>query len=353
MRIVVSAATAAAVLCAAQLALAQGPPDRQERNRGERAAPQRDPGARGGQERGSPRVEQRERSVPRVQREQRPSAELARGGERRAVESGRDAGADRARRAREGAERRQVERRNVERRQMERRQVERRDAQQRQAEQPDRVRQRSKEDRADRVRERGDERVQQRADRGDRAEHRQAVRDARARLTQEQRTRFYSSFDRRRVTNVSFRARIGTRIPRSVRLYAVPAAVIGIVPAYSYYRYVYVDDTICIVDPDTYEIVDLIEYAPGAPTVVEARLALNDWERNLILDAIGPDFPEAGIELRLALGAEVPGRVELHRFPDVVLDRVPKVRDYRFAVTDSDVVIVDPRDREIELVVRR
>ena len=356
MRIVVSAATAAAVLCAAQLALAQGPPDRQERNRGERAAPQREPGARGGQERGGPRVEQRERSAPRDQREQRPTAERGRGSERRAVESSRDAGSDRARRAeraREGAERRQVERRNVEHRQMERRQVERRDAQQRQVERSDRVQQRSKENRADRVRERGDERMQQRADRGDRSERRQAVRDARARLTQEQRTRFYSSFDRRRVTNVSFRARIGTRIPRSVRLYAVPAAVIGIVPAYSYYRYVYVDDTICIVDPDTYEIVDVIEYGSGGPAVVEARLALSDEERVLILDTIGPDFPEAGIDLRLALGAEVPGRVELHRFPDAVLDRVLKLRDYRFVVSDSDVVIVDPRDREIELVVRR
>jgi hypothetical protein len=260
-------------------------------------------------------------------------------------------GAERARRAqpaKENAERRQVERRNVE-----RRQVERRDAERRRVQQSDRARQtKEREGQAERARERGDERVQ-RADRGVRAERREAAREARARLTQEQRARFYNSFDRRRVTNVNFRARIGTRIPRSVRLYTIPAAVIGFVPAYSYYRYVYVDDTICIVDPYTYEIVDVIEYGPGGPAVVEARLTLTGAERALILDAIGPDFPEAGIDMRLALGAEISGRVELNRFPDVVLDRVSKLRDYRFVVSDSDVVIVDPRDREIELVVRR
>ena len=171
-------------------------------------------------------------------------------------------------------------------------------------------------------------------------------------MTVEQRGRFYSSFDRRRVSNVRFSARIGTRIPRSVRLYAIPATVVGFVPAYSYYRYVYLDDTICIVDPNTYEVVDVIEYGSGGPAVIEARLDLTPAERALILDSIAADFPEAEIELRLALGAEVPGRIELHTFPDVVLDRIPRLRGYRFVVSDENVVIVGG-DREIELVVRR
>ncbi|MFM9849401.1 MAG: DUF1236 domain-containing protein [Hyphomicrobiaceae bacterium] len=179
------------------------------------------------------------------------------------------------------------------------------------------------------------------------------MREARTRLTAEQRARFYSSFDRRRVTNVRFNARIGTRIPRSVRLYAIPAAVVGFVPAYSYYRYVYLDDTICIVDPNTYEVVDVIEYSSGGPAVLEARLDLTADERALILDSIAADYPETEIDLRLALGAEVPGRVELHTFPDVVLDRISRLRSYRFVVSDGNVVIVRQRDREIELVVRR
>jgi len=350
---------AVALLCTATLALAQGPQDRPQRggqDRGERAGPQREPGGAGMQQGGSPRAERREQAEPRVQQERshRPSAaERSSGIERRSAERERVQRDGEQRRAQQQQERRR-DRADRGDRNTERRQVERRETEQRQAERPDRVkRSKEREDRADRVRERRDDRGEQRADRGNRAERRQAAREARTRLTQEQRTRFHNSFDRRHVTNVNIRVRIGTRIPRSVRLYPIPAVVVGFVPAYSYYRYVYVDDTICIVDPDTYEIVDVIEYGSGGPAILEARLDLTDWERDLILDSIGADFPEAEIDLRLALGAEVPGPVELHRFPDVVLDRMPKIRPFRFAVSDGDVVIVDPRDREIELVVRR
>jgi hypothetical protein len=188
--------------------------------------------------------------------------------------------------------------------------------------------------------------------RGDQ-DRRVAVREARTRLTADQRTRLVSSFDRRRVTNVGFSARIGTRIPRSVRLYVIPAAVISLIPAYSYYRYVYEDDTIYIVDPGSYEVVDVIEYSSGGPAIIEARLELTPAERAILLDSISADFPETQINLRLALGAEVPSRVELHTFPEVVIDRIPKLRGHRFVVSGGDVVIVDARSREIQLVVRR
>lgn len=181
----------------------------------------------------------------------------------------------------------------------------------------------------------------------------EAAREERARLTAEQRTRFHNSFDRRRTSNVRFSSRIGQRIPRSVRLYAIPAAVIGLVPAYSYYRYVYLDDTISVVDPDTYEVVDVIDYGSGGADVREAGLDLTADERALLLGSIPIDFPDTGLRLSLALGAEIPSRVELHAFPDVVLDQVPELNAYRFVVSDGDVVIVDPSDREIALVVRR
>jgi Protein of unknown function (DUF1236) len=42
---------------------------------------------------------------------------------------------------------------------------------------------------------------------------------------------------------------MGSRIPRTVKLFAVPAAVFAILPYYRDYRYVVVEDTICIVDP--------------------------------------------------------------------------------------------------------
>jgi hypothetical protein len=183
------------------------------------------------------------------------------------------------------------------------------------------------------------------------------MRQARAKLSVEQRTRIRSALhvDRARITNVQFAPRVGTRIPRNVRLLAVPATVFAIFPYYREYRYVVVDDTICIVDPNTYEIVDIFDevpYAPGLRPEV-AQLSLTDHERAIVLDSITPDFPEARLRLRLALGAEVPVDIELYEFPPIVLDNVPTLRSYRFVVTQDQVVFVDPNDRSIALVLDR
>ncbi len=356
MKILIPAA-AATLLCSASISLAQGQQERPERGAGqERAAPQRaaprpDAGNRGGgeargrAERAEPRMQRAEpraqRETPRADRTER-QADRSRERIQRSERSDRRAEERRERRetTRERAARRGEDRAN-ERRQSERR---RDRAEQGVERKGDRIQAQDRRNREGRrstdVSRRGQDR-------------RETIREARTRFTADQRARFRSSFDRRRVTNVRFSARIGTRIPRSVRLYAIPAAVIGLVPAYSYYRYVYVDDTICIVDPATYEVVDVIEYGSDGPAVIEARLELTAAERAILLDSISADFPETDISLRLALGADVPGRVELHTFPDVLVDRVPKLRGYRFVVSDGDVVIVGARSREIQLVVRR
>jgi hypothetical protein len=183
------------------------------------------------------------------------------------------------------------------------------------------------------------------------------MREARAKLSADQRASLRRAFpvNRDRISKVRFARHIGTRIPRSVRLFAVPAAVYAIFPYYQDYRYVVVDDAICIVDPDTYEVVDILDDgfdAPGLrPQVAELRLT--ERERQVVLDAIPPDFPEAQLRLRLALGAEVPGSVELYEFAPIVLDRVPKLRDFRFVVAQDQVVIVEPRDRSIALFLDR
>jgi hypothetical protein len=55
--------------------------------------------------------------------------------------------------------------------------------------------------------------------------------------------------------------------------------------------------------------------------------------------------------VRLALGAEVPRDVELLAFPEDVVERVPAVRRYRYVVTENDIVIVDPDDHAVALVI--
>ncbi|GLK81453.1 DUF1236 domain-containing protein [Methylopila turkensis] len=53
---------------------------------------------------------------------------------------------------------------------------------------------------------------------------------------------------------------VGVSVPRSVTIERLPPRIVEIVPEYAEYSYfVTDDDTIAIVDPDTYEIVYVIE----------------------------------------------------------------------------------------------
>lgn len=189
------------------------------------------------------------------------------------------------------------------------------------------------------------------------AQKHEELRSARTRLSSDQRSDMRSKFDRRgaRAGDVKFTVRVGIHVPRRVRLYAIPAAVLAIVPAYSAYRYVVVEDEIVIIDPATYEVVDVIdERSQQAATRSDrVELRLSSEQRAMVLDSIGRDYPPADVRIRLALGAEIPRSVELHAFPDVVIDRVPDLRRFRFIVAEREVVIVEPRDRSIALVIEQ
>src|SRR5262245_37023391 len=145
------------------------------------------------------------------------------------------------------------------------------------------------------------------------AKHEQ-LRQERTKLSDDQRIRLRRAFpvNRDRVAKVRFTARIGSRIPRSVRLFAVPSAVFAIFPYYRGYRYVIEDDAICIVDPVTYEIVDVLDEGGGYPPVSRpqvAELTLTPSERGFVLDRIPPECPQARLDWRLPLGSDIPESV--------------------------------------------
>lgn len=80
-------------------------------------------------------------------------------------------------------------------------------------------------------------------------------------ISREQRSRVQTAFKSHSgsaKTDVHVEARAGVAIPRSVTLIAIPEDVVVIVPEWRHYKYVLIGDEICIVDPDTYEIVDVI-----------------------------------------------------------------------------------------------
>jgi hypothetical protein len=181
------------------------------------------------------------------------------------------------------------------------------------------------------------------------------LREARRRLSGEQRQKLRAAFDlqRGRVEHARFDWHVGHRVPRNVRLYPVPSDVIAVIPYYRDYRYFVVGDEICIVDPRTYEVVDVIDEGYPIPRPQTARLSLSPGQIAVVRDSIPRDFPETGIHLRMALGAEIPDDVMLHEFPAIVVDRAPQLQNYRFLLTADQIVIVDPRDRSIALVLER
>src|SRR5947207_8079509 len=129
--------------------------------------------------------------------------------------------------------------------------------------------------------------------------------------------------------------------------------VFAFFPYYRDYSYFVVDDEICIVDPRSYVIVDVIDqgYWSGGGRPQVAELRLSEREIALVRGSVPPDCPDAGLRLRLALGAEIPDDVQLHQFPPILLDQVPQLLVYRFLVSGDQIVIVQPRDRSIALVV--
>jgi hypothetical protein len=160
-----------------------------------------------------------------------------------------------------------------------------------------------------------------------------------------------------RATNVNFSINIGTRVPRSLRLEALPVSVIAIVPEYRSYRYFVVDDQICIVEPSTYEIVEVIRVSDrtagrdsrGGGS--SAALMLTEREKDILLREVDLRSDSTLALGALTEGAEVPRDVSLKTFSAAVVEQVPKVRDYKYVTAERRLAIVDPRGSKVELVI--
>jgi hypothetical protein len=86
---------------------------------------------------------------------------------------------------------------------------------------------------------------------------------ANVKLSQDQRSRISAAIGRgggsARVNNVSFNVAVGTRVPRDVHVVVLPEDIVSIVPEYRGFDYIVVGDRILIIDPDSLEIVTIIE----------------------------------------------------------------------------------------------
>jgi hypothetical protein len=83
-----------------------------------------------------------------------------------------------------------------------------------------------------------------------------------AKISTEQRTKITTVIRNEHVqplTNVNFNISVGTRIPREVSYHPLPAEVVTIYPEWRGYNYVLVRDQIIVIDPQTFEIVAVLD----------------------------------------------------------------------------------------------
>jgi hypothetical protein len=180
----------------------------------------------------------------------------------------------------------------------------------------------------------------------------------RVQLSEQQRTSVHEAFSKdqhlNRVTKVNFTVNVGTHIPRSVHLAVVPAAVIAIVPQYRSYRYFVVNDDICIVDPNTYVIVDVVQVSSRTANRSDhaATLVLTDRERDILLREVDVRDGSTLALGSLTVGGDVPRSVELRSFPETVITQIPKLKGHKFFAAENRIAIVDPQGSKVQLVIQ-
>jgi Protein of unknown function (DUF1236) len=180
----------------------------------------------------------------------------------------------------------------------------------------------------------------------------------RVQLSEQQRTNVHQTLlkesNLNRATNVNISISVGTRIPRSVRLAVLPATIISVVPAYRSYQYVVVNDQICIVDPNSYEIVEIIA-APGQTARVDNRggqsaLVLTEEEKAIVLRSIDMDRSSTLGLGTLTEGSSVPRGADVQVFSDKLVQQVPKLKGHKFFAAENRVAIVDTQGDKVQLV---
>jgi hypothetical protein len=163
----------------------------------------------------------------------------------------------------------------------------------------------------------------------------------------------------RPVTNVNFSIAVGTAVPRSVRLSALPADLATFVPQYRGYSYFVVEEQIVIVEPSSTQIVAVIPFSGGsttrtaAPAPTKSRaVKLNTQEREVVrrhtsarrsVDAPAPRRASR----HYSVGDEVETTEIIETFPETVYREAPSVRPYRYFRQDNNVILVDPEDHRV------
>lgn len=88
---------------------------------------------------------------------------------------------------------------------------------------------------------------------------------------------------------------------------------------------------------------------------VPQPLKLSAAQKNMILQAVREDaaVAEPARKLRAAIGTHLPDSIPLHPLPDALVFEMPEFEEYRYAVSRSQVLIVEPVTMRVVEIIRR
>ncbi|MGE3916974.1 MAG: DUF1236 domain-containing protein, partial [Hyphomicrobiaceae bacterium] len=170
-------------------------------------------------------------------------------------------------------------------------------------------------------------------------------------------------------TNVNVDIAIGRRLPRTLSYYRVPSFVVDLAPRYRGYRYAWIGDRYCIVDPQTYEIVAYVDddtgvvYASSGSSASgrgggeggrgpSCEVSFNEAQQRRLLTEIETLRPQPLPDLRV--GIDLPGNVELHVFPTRLRRDFDRLDGCRYVALSPDrIAIVEPSTRRVVAIVDR
>jgi hypothetical protein len=180
-----------------------------------------------------------------------------------------------------------------------------------------------------------------------------------ANLNESQRTRVSESIARLNVTplnNINFSLSVGTPVPRDVRFQPLPADIVEVLPQYRGHDFFIVRDEIVIVDPSTYQIVDVVPQAgrstaAAAPAPTSHKATFSDRDREVIRKHARTRTEQrttgSVASTRVRVGDRLPESVEIRSFPDEAYREAPSLREYRYIQRDNRTYLIEPHERTI------
>jgi hypothetical protein len=92
--------------------------------------------------------------------------------------------------------------------------------------------------------------------------------------------------------------------------------------------------------------------AQTSPPAASQGIRLTLEQRHVIRELVkDTKVEQAPVDSKLAPGDAVPESVESHPLPKLIGEKVPQIRSHRFFVTPQQIVIVDPKQPKVTVVI--